>query len=767
MLNYGPELAQASQSSANAAGAGFRAVGDTISGIGSQAMQIGGQIRRADEAGKIAKYKSDLDSKVNEFNMGLMTRQDFGNWTGELDALLSDESGLPEDLSNEARFGLKIQMDEFRAKAHDKTAMVAMTRTVEESKANVMYASQQAAERGNYDLSVSILENEGAGIFPESVIRKAVDGIREQEQAINFSLDDDADPSRVSDIETIAKDKDKYYEINPNSNENARLKAIDNAQRIRERQTSEGISEINERDRSEEFRTVEEYREALESDPRIPNDKREIMLRNFQKTTPLDSKTYLDSMRVVEDMTASYLRGDMTAEEYDRVWVDAHTQAMGIGSRRQGSSDIVNAIKNVRREDLDRIKASREGTTKEPLEDKLYQTSLRVGLAADISNQDKLTAKAYEENEEEAPLLTNEQASAQAIAKNQAKDVATQAGLAFRKANPTKSDAEVLAYTKHVYWKGVKAGIGRWSPLSANKGIPQPKAPIGLQSKANPVYTMPEETITAEPKPSNVFVEPELPEFEADEPPAAFGNDFQDSLLPPKGETKDYSAPDAFGPVATETTPGVIPQGIVDTGGKLQKLDESPVYRLHEGQWIKASGLMDADDSSSDFDTNNNDAIAPKASASRQSGVTLDFSAPVEKNLLDFIKGYEGYTSVSKWDVKQHSIGYGTKSFEGEKITKAEAEKRLSQEVSKHQAYVVKEAERRGYDLTPQQLIAMTSFGFNAGDGRVAAAFGAGPTPQDWAQYMKYIRNVGTKYQKGLERRRQSEAALMGVLITY
>lgn len=89
-----------------------------------------------------------------------------------------------------------------------------------------------------------------------------------------------------------------------------------------------------------------------------------------------------------------------------------------------------------------------------------------------------------------------------------------------------------------------------------------------------------------------------------------------------------------------------------------------------------------------------------------------------------FIKGLEGFTASAQWDVRQHSVGYGTRGEAGEQLTKEEAEQRLNQELAGHEAALDGMISQLGYRFTEDQRTALTSFAFNAGNGWLGWALG-------------------------------------------
>jgi GH24 family phage-related lysozyme (muramidase) len=91
----------------------------------------------------------------------------------------------------------------------------------------------------------------------------------------------------------------------------------------------------------------------------------------------------------------------------------------------------------------------------------------------------------------------------------------------------------------------------------------------------------------------------------------------------------------------------------------------------------------------------------------------------ISEDLVNFIKTKEGFREKAYWDHKQYSIGYGTKANgPDEVIDKAEADRRLREEIAKSQKFVIDHALKHGYnwdqnkiDLGPGGLLKLTNNG--------------------------------------------------------
>jgi GH24 family phage-related lysozyme (muramidase) len=162
------------------------------------------------------------------------------------------------------------------------------------------------------------------------------------------------------------------------------------------------------------------------------------------------------------------------------------------------------------------------------------------------------------------------------------------------------------------------------------------------------------------------------------------------------------------------------------------------------------SGIYDADKSTSGGPQGASDSTA---------------AVPVGSNLTEIVKHFEaggapgGFHKKAYWDYGQWSIGYGTKAKEGEVIDKAEAEKRLTSELSSHRSRVEKAVKSAGLTVSAHELDALTSFDYNTGKIQTLLAGGT-RSKQEIANTMLLYRNADGKRLRGLENRRKAERHL-------
>jgi GH24 family phage-related lysozyme (muramidase) len=133
----------------------------------------------------------------------------------------------------------------------------------------------------------------------------------------------------------------------------------------------------------------------------------------------------------------------------------------------------------------------------------------------------------------------------------------------------------------------------------------------------------------------------------------------------------------------------------------------------------------------------------------------------VSENLVSFIKKKEGFRPKAYWDHKQWSIGYGTKSTEGEIINEQEADKRLREVLQKSQDDVLAHARKNNYDFNQNQVDALTSFVYNLGPGILNQLTGKGSRSiEEIAAKIPEYNKASGKIEPGLQKRRAEEYAM-------
>lgn len=153
--------------------------------------------------------------------------------------------------------------------------------------------------------------------------------------------------------------------------------------------------------------------------------------------------------------------------------------------------------------------------------------------------------------------------------------------------------------------------------------------------------------------------------------------------------------------------------------------------------------------------------------------VLPDFNMHISKTGLDLIKKYEGfYENAYVCPAGVMTIGWGTTKWphavdgkvvkKGEKISRAEADFILEQQVNEHAQQLWKYIK---VPLTQNQFDALASFAYNLGANILAkdAALTSYINKKDWANttrvMLMYIKAAGKKLD-GLEKRRKDEVAL-------
>jgi len=136
--------------------------------------------------------------------------------------------------------------------------------------------------------------------------------------------------------------------------------------------------------------------------------------------------------------------------------------------------------------------------------------------------------------------------------------------------------------------------------------------------------------------------------------------------------------------------------------------------------------------------------------------------AGVPGTFVQQIKTLEGFDPKAKWDVKQWSVGYGTKArYPGEMITKTEAEQRFNDELTK----VSRVVDSVNPNLTEGTRAALISLTYNTGDAWVKSGLGkaiaAGDEDAAKLRFGEYV-NVAGQRNEVIAARRNQELSWWG-----
>jgi GH24 family phage-related lysozyme (muramidase) len=129
----------------------------------------------------------------------------------------------------------------------------------------------------------------------------------------------------------------------------------------------------------------------------------------------------------------------------------------------------------------------------------------------------------------------------------------------------------------------------------------------------------------------------------------------------------------------------------------------------------------------------------------------------ISDELIDLIKKYETFSPTPYWDIKQTSIGYGTKALPTDKvITEKEAYKRLIQTIKLHRKKVLQASKEWGYNWNDNQINALTSFRYNIGTIGQLTNNGTRSNSEIVENMVKYVK-ADNKVLEGLVARRNAE----------
>lgn len=136
---------------------------------------------------------------------------------------------------------------------------------------------------------------------------------------------------------------------------------------------------------------------------------------------------------------------------------------------------------------------------------------------------------------------------------------------------------------------------------------------------------------------------------------------------------------------------------------------------------------------------------------------TIQSRVQAKEASANLIRQFEGLRLTAYWDVSRWSIGYGTKSFEGETITLEEAERRLNEEIVR----LFDAISKKCTECTTNHLASLISFAYNVGLGGLfrSSLFRytlAGEHERAAGEFEKWV-NAGGEKLEGLKKRREKE----------
>lgn len=202
--------------------------------------------------------------------------------------------------------------------------------------------------------------------------------------------------------------------------------------------------------------------------------------------------------------------------------------------------------------------------------------------------------------------------------------------------------------------------------------------------------------------------------------------------------------------------------------GSQDTLEEARKRREDRAQKDDAAMLFQLEESDNWFDENKPQRFV------EEEGPSVDYNSPLmptqalptmgvvtdstpHKDLVSLVKQFEGFNPNAYGDYKQTSIGYGTRAKAGEKsISKEEAERRLANELALSRQRVAALNEKAGYNFTPHEIDALTSFDYNTGRLAQLTENGKRDRATIAAKMLEYTK-AGGKSLPGLVKRRQAE----------
>ena len=137
-------------------------------------------------------------------------------------------------------------------------------------------------------------------------------------------------------------------------------------------------------------------------------------------------------------------------------------------------------------------------------------------------------------------------------------------------------------------------------------------------------------------------------------------------------------------------------------------------------------------------------------------------TAPAElgqyKDAMWLLKAHEGLVLEAYWDVSQYTIGWGTPSYKGERITVAEADRRVLERYERE--YLTLRRQYPKLDKWTARVVAIARYNVGSFGPRMQKALASGDKDRIAKMLAKYNRVAG-KVHPGIVRRRQQEVDLL------
>jgi len=672
-------------------------------------MRIAEQIQDTEDAGKISAWRANADQKASEFSDSLLSRQDPDKWGEDWKSI---REGLGQDLNNlglSPRAKERAQRD-FDMWASDRTSHFSTqsaVRKVSESKARIGGTWRYYAERGDRaGMEATKQDAIASGVFPQSQVEEMtresdrIAAIGEVRRTIESSpLDAGARITEAGANLTI-EDQDRLNRMAEIQTQTFQRKAL---------------QDISGKIERREFATEEDLKRALDGNRYIEPGLHDEVVFNFQQSQPLDAETKFALTDQLNDLHDDFKAGKLTMDQY-RMEHDRISQVVYSLGARDGSGAL-----RQRTHALD--PAAWNGD------------NLKEGRAEAKRRTIQQVGKLYHENgafgEVDKEAMPAERAK-QAQDAFQRRERVEGAMERWSDANPDASDDQLNEQFRKTYLGEFADSI--IAPVDSSE-VDRLRKWLNSETPAAGGYgNRPDGTA----KGRGWLGEISLPDGSV-----ATEYTMQSDAVQVDGKRVDFPTlvptltPEEVELMRSDIIPNKkdIPEAII------QKAIEHAKGRLSKGESVFApgDGPQGASNSTSD--------------------------RPLGGNLVEVVKHFEaggapgGFHAKAYWDNKQWSIGYGTKSKQGETITKAEAESRLHAELAEARDQVIVATGGIGMPLEDQELDALTSFQFNTG--RIDQLLAGGTRSKaEVASKMLLYKNASGQPMRGLERRRIAESTL-------
>jgi hypothetical protein len=197
-IDAGPGVPLANPNAAMAEGEAMARVGKSVQQVADVGFKVGEQLRRIDDAGKLASLFTNIEKEASDFSLGLMARDDTDKWKQEYAEKASSwkQTGAEANLSPEGRAIFEQRFLNWDTDQSIRLATVQANKTMEIGRSRISNGMAFYEGQGNYDASRALLTDARAvGLVNGAEHEKGVMELSNREAEYHLREEIQADPN--------------------------------------------------------------------------------------------------------------------------------------------------------------------------------------------------------------------------------------------------------------------------------------------------------------------------------------------------------------------------------------------------------------------------------------------------------------------------------------------------------------------------------------------------------------------------------------------